>query len=352
MNIYSHTVKMLENYFISYGENPAKAKIVFKAIYREKITSFLKINNLSLPVKDKLENDFEFTKIELVTKSESKDTCKYLFRLYDGNTIETVLMKHDYGNGVCVSTQVGCKMNCIFCESGKLKKIRNLETYEMVQQLLYIVDTLQIPVSHVVLMGIGEPFDNYDNVMNFIDIITDQLGIGIASRHVTISTSGIAPKIIEYAKRDVVNSLAISLHAPNDELRDKLMPINRVYPIKELIDAVKVYAENGNKKVTFAYIMIKDLNDSDECALQLAKLVGDIKCYVNLIPYNKTRSTDFEQSTKERISAFFDILKKHNLNVTVRREFGGDMNAACGQLSSDYNNKLSDCEKESYILSI
>ena len=340
MNIYSHTVKMLEDYFKSFGENPAKAKIVFKAIYRENANSFLNINNLSQPIKGKLEKDFEFTKIELVTKSESEDTCKYLFKLYDGHTIETVLMKHDYGNGVCVSTQVGCNMNCIFCESGKLKKVRNLETYEMVQQLLYIRDILHIPVSHVVLMGIGEPFDNYDNVMDFIDIITDQLGIGIAARRVTISTSGIAPKIVEYAKRQVVNSLAISLHAPNDELRNKLMPINKVYPINELIDAVKVYVENGNKKVTFAYIMIKDLNDSNECALQLAELLKGINCYVNLIPYNKTRSTNFEQSDKERISEFFDILKKHNLNVTVRREFGGNMDAACGQLSSDYSNSL------------
>lgn len=340
MNIYSHTVKMLEDYFKSFGENPAKAKIVFKTIYRENANSFLNINNLSQPIKGKLEKDFEFTKIELVTKSESEDTCKYLFKLYDGHTIETVLMKHDYGNGVCVSTQVGCNMNCIFCESGKLKKVRNLETYEMVQQLLYIRDILHIPVSHVVLMGIGEPFDNYDNVMDFIDIITDQLGIGIAARRVTISTSGIAPKIVEYAKRQVVNSLAISLHAPNDELRNKLMPINKVYPINELIDAVKVYVENGNKKVTFAYIMIKDLNDSNECALQLAELLKGINCYVNLIPYNKTRSTNFEQSDKERISEFFDILKKHNLNVTVRREFGGNMDAACGQLSSDYSNSL------------
>lgn len=337
MNIYSQTVKMLEDYFKSFDENPAKAKIVFKSVYREKTTSFFKIDNLSQPIKEKLANDFDFGKIELVTKSESADTCKYLFKLYDGNTIETVLMKHDYGNGVCVSTQVGCNMNCVFCESGKLKKVRNLETWEMVQQLMYIIDTLQIPVSHVVLMGIGEPFDNYNNVMDFIDIITDQLGIGIAVRHVTISTSGIAPKIIEYAKREVVSSLAISLHAPNDELRNKLMPINKVYPIKQLIDAAKVYSENSNKKITFAYILIKDLNDSNDCAMELAELLKDINCYVNLIPYNKTRSAVFEQSSKERISEFFDILKKHNINVTVRREFGSDMNAACGQLSSHYN---------------
>ena len=336
MNIYGYTVKKLEDYFKAFGENPAKAKIVFKAVYRDKIASFNKIANLSEPIKNKLGNDFSFEKIRLVTTSESEDTCKYLFKLMDGCTVETVLMKHDYGNGVCVSTQVGCNMDCVFCESGKLKKIRNLETYEIVEQLWYIIDTLGISVSHVVLMGIGEPFDNYDNVIDFIDIITEQLGMAIAARHVTVSTSGIAPKIKEYAKREVVNSLAISLHAPNNELRNKLMPINRAYPIEELINAVKSYVENGNKKVTFAYIMLKDINDSDECAHQLAKLLEGIHCYVNLIPYNKTRSTDFEPSTKERIAQFFDILKKYGLNVTVRREFGGDMDAACGQLSSKY----------------
>ena len=340
MNIYALTVKRLEEYFKSIGENPANAKIVFKAVYRDKITSFGQIETLSKPVKDKLENDFEFGKISLVTKLESEDTCKYLFKLSDGCTVETVLMKHDYGNGVCVSTQVGCNMDCVFCESGKLKKVRNLKPCEIVGQLWYIINELKIPVSHVVLMGIGEPFDNYDNVIDFIDIITDQLGMAIAARHVTVSTSGIAPKIKEYAKREVVNSLAISLHAPNNELRNKLMPINKAYPIEELIDAVRVYVENGNKKVTFAYIMLKDINDSDECAHHLAKLLEGIHCYVNLIPYNKTRSTDFEPSTKERIAGFFDILKKYNLNVTVRREFGGDMNAACGQLSSNYNDDM------------
>ena len=346
MNIYGFTIKKLEDYFTAIGENTAKAKIVFRAVYRDCISSFYDIENLGDAVKGKLDKDFDFEKISLVTKSESADTCKYLFKLADGLTVETVLMKHDYGNGVCVSTQVGCNMDCVFCESGKLKKVRNLEVHEIVQQLWYIIDELKIPVSHVVLMGIGEPFDNYDNVVDFIDIITEQLGIGIAARHVTVSTSGIAPKIKEYAKREVVNSLAISLHAPNNELRNKLMPINKAYPIEELVDAVKVYVENGNKKVTFAYIMLKDVNDSDECAHKLAKLLEGLNCYVNIIPYNKTRSTDFEPSSKERIAQFFDILKKYGLNVTVRREFGGNMNAACGQLSSDYRKS---CYTASYI---
>ncbi len=339
MNIYGFTVKMLEDYFASAGENIAKAKIVFRAVYRDKIKAFCEIKSLSDAVIKKLEADFDFGKIELVDKLEGDAACKYLFRLSDGAVVETVLMKHDYGNGVCVSSQVGCNMDCAFCESGKLKKIRNLETHEIVQQLYYIIAELGIPVSHVVLMGIGEPFDNYDNVMDFVDIITEQLGIAIGARHVTVSTCGIAAKIREYAKREVVNSLAISLHAPNNELRSKIMPINKVYPIEEIVDAVKEYAKRGNKKATFAYVMLKGINDSDECAHQLARLLEGINCYVNLIPYNKTASAHFEASDKERIGKFFDILKKYGLNVTVRREFGSDMNAACGQLRAEYENK-------------
>lgn len=334
MNIYDITIEKLQDYFKNMGENPAKAKIIFNALYKDKISSFSQIKNLSLAVKEKLNNDFDFLKLEFLQKEESDTTCKFLFRLHDGHAIETVLMKHDYGNGVCISTQVGCNMNCIFCESGKIKKIRNLKPYEMVTQLLYITDTLKLPVSHIVLMGIGEPFDNYDNTMDFIDILTDQAGLEIAPRHITISTCGIAPKIIEYSKRKIVNNLAISLHAPNDELRNTLMPINKAYPLSELIKSAKAFSDSGNKKITFAYIMIKDVNDSDECAKELTELLSGINCYVNLIPYNKTRSTDYEASSKERISAFFDILKKNGMNVTIRREFGSDLNAACGQLAS------------------
>ncbi len=337
MKIYDQTLTMLEEYFKASGENPAKAKIVFTSVYRDKITSFLEIGNLSAPIKEKLAEDFEFTAIEFITKSESEETCKYLFRLSDGATIEAVLMKHDYGNGICISTQVGCNMNCAFCESGKLKKVRNLEVHEMIGQVLYIKDVFEIPISHVVLMGIGEPFDNYDNVMAFIDIISEQLGIAIPARRITISTAGIVPKIIEYSNRESFNNLAISLHAPNDEIRNELMPINRSYPINSLIETAKVYTQRSNRKITFAYIMIKNINDSNECALQLANLLQDINCYVNLIPYNQTRSGDYEPSDKERIAEFFDILKGHNLNVTVRREFGSDINAACGQLSAEYS---------------
>ncbi len=335
MNIYGCTLKKLQDYFVCFNENPAKAKIIFNEVYKNKITSFYDIKNLSAPVLKKLSEDFEFSSLTLIDTKESESTVKFLFGLSDGYSVETVVMKHDYGNGVCVSTQVGCNMDCAFCESGKLKKIRNLETYEITGQLLYIMNTLEIQVSHVVLMGIGEPLDNYEHTMDFIDIITDQAGISLPHKHITISTSGIAPKIREYSKRKVLNGLAISLHAPTDELRNKLMPINKAYPINELIEAAKEYTR-GNKKVTFAYIMLKGINDTDECAYKLAELLKDLNCYVNIIPYNKTPSADFEPSDRERISAFFDILKQQGLNVTVRREFGGDLDAACGQLAVKY----------------
>lgn len=338
MNIYGCTLKKLQDYFISFNENPAKAKIVFNEVYKNNISSFYDIKSLSLPVLNKLNEDFSFEGLKLIDKKESESTVKFLFQLSDGYSVETVVMKHDYGNGVCVSTQVGCNMDCAFCESGKLKKIRNLEAYEITGQLLYIKTILKIPVSHVVLMGIGEPFDNYENTMDFIDIITDQAGLALPHRHITISTSGIVPKIREYAKRKILNGLAISLHAPTDEIRNELMPINKAYPIKELIEAAKEYAY-GNKKITFAYIMLKGINDSDECAYKLAEILKGINCYVNIIPYNKTPSANFEPSDKERISEFFDILKKEGLNVTVRREFGSDLNAACGQLAVKYIKK-------------
>ena len=340
MNIYGVSIKQLENYFEAFGENKAKAKIVFRAVYKDKIKSFFEIKNLGDAVKKKLDCDFDFGEIEMADMSYGEDTCKYLFRLSDGAVIETVLMKHDYGNGVCISTQVGCNMDCVFCESGKLKKVRNLEVHEMVLQLYHIIARLGIFVSHVVLMGIGEPLDNYDNVMDFIGIITEQNGLAIGARHVTLSTCGIAPKIREYSKREAVNSLAVSLHAPNNELRNRLMPINKAYPLEELIDSVGEYAKTGNRKVTFAYIMLDGVNDTEKHAHQFAELLDGLSCYVNLIPYNKTSSAEFETSSKESIGRFFDILKKHGINVTVRREFGGDMNAACGQLRAKYEKGL------------
>ena len=245
-------------------------------------------------------------------------------------------MNHDYGNSLCVSTQVGCNMGCKFCESGRLKKRRNLEAYEMVLQILMVEELTKERISHVVLMGIGEPFDNYINVMKFINIINHPNGIAIGARHITISTCGIIPKIKEFMNENLQVNLAISLHAPNDSLRNEIMPINRAYPLKELISVLKEYVDKTHRRLTFEYIMLKDVNDTKECALELSKLLKNINCYVNLIPYNETSHIEFKKSSQNTILKFYDILKKEGIGVTIRREFGSKVKAACGQLRSHY----------------
>lgn len=232
-------------------------------------------------------------------------------------------MYHDYGISICISTQVGCNMSCSFCESGRLKKRRNLEIYEMVLQILAIEKDIDKRISHVVLMGIGEPFDNYDNVMKFIRIINDPMGIAIGARHATISTCGIIPKIDELSEENIQVNLAISLHAPNDELRDKLMPINKVYSLKPLIKSIKNYIDKTNRRVTFEYIMLDNVNDNEKEAIELSYLLKDVLCYVNLIPYNETENIELKRSENYKILKFYDILKKNNISVTIRKEFGG-----------------------------
>ena len=336
MNIYSYTKKDLENYFENIGEKKFKALQIYDWLYKKKVTSFKNMTNIKKEVIQKLSEDFKIEKPEIVKIQNGKDVHKFLFNMQDGEKIEAVLMKHDYGNSLCVSTQVGCNMGCAFCESGRLKKRRNLTVDEMVTQILLVEENLNIRISHVVLMGIGEPFDNYDNVIKFIDIINDDNGIGIGARHITVSTCGIVPKIREFSKEKRQVNLAISLHAPNDELRNRLMKINKAYPLKEVIEAVKDYLKLNNRKVTFEYIMLKDVNDAEKCAIELSKLLKGLNCYVNLIPYNETSHIEFKKSDNNKIMEFYDILKKNNINVTVRREFGSEVEAACGQLRSNY----------------
>ena len=272
--------------------------------------------------------------LKIVEVQKDVDVCKYLFELSDKEHIEAVLMRHDYGNSICISSQVGCNMGCKFCESGRRKKVRNLETYEMVLQLLMIEEELGERISHVVVMGIGEPFDNYDNLIKFFTIINHPKGLAIGARHITVSTCGLVPKILEFSDFPLQINLAISLHAPNNNLRDKIMPINKVYPLDVLIPAIKKYLDKTNRRVTFEYILLKDVNDSNECALELANLVKDINCYINLIPYNETNNIEFKRTNTIQIMRFYDILKKNNINVTIRKEFGGKISAACGQLRS------------------
>jgi len=334
MNIYDLTKKDLEKYFISINDKKFRATQLYEWLYINRVKSFCDMKNISNDLKEKLNNDFSFNTIKIIKKEVSKDVNKYLFELNDGELIESVLMFHDYGISLCVSTQVGCSMNCSFCESGKTGKYRNLKPSEMVNQILEIENDINKRISHVVLMGIGEPFDNYDNVMKFIRIINDSKGIAIGARHITISTCGIIPKIDEFSNEELQVNLAVSLHAPNDELRTKLMPINKVYNIDKLIESVKRYIDKTNRRVTFEYIMIKGINDTKDLALELINLIKGINCYVNLIPYNDNNYEGYFMSDDYEIKEFYDILKKGGINVTIRKKFGETITAACGQLRS------------------
>ncbi len=331
-SIYGKTLEKLQDYFTSIGEKPFKAVQVFEWIYKKRVKSFDEFKNVKKDTILRLKEDFSFTTINLLEKKEDIDVSKYLFELEDKRTIEAVLMKHDYGNSLCVSTEVGCNMGCKFCESGRVKKIRNLKTNEMVEQILKIEEIENLRISHVVLMGIGEPFDNYDNVIDFIDIINSGKGIDIGSRHITVSTCGIVPKIKEFMNNGKQVNLAISLHAPNNELRNKIMPINKAYDLNELMKVLKEYIEKTNRRVTFEYVLLSGVNDTKKCALELASLVKGMNCYINLIPYNETSHIEFKRSKEKDILAFYDILKKNKINVTIRREFGSNVDAACGQL--------------------
>lgn len=335
-NIYNYTIEMLEEYFLSIEDKKFRATQVFDWLYKKRIQNFEDMTNIKKEILSQLEKDFNIDRISIVDIKKGKDVQKYLFKLKDKRFVEAVLMKHDYGNSLCISTQVGCNMGCKFCESGRLKKVRNLETYEMVEQVLLIEKKAKLRISHVVLMGIGEPFDNYDNVMNFIRIINENKGLGIGARHITISTCGLVDKISKFMEENTQVNLAISLHAPDDEIRNKIMPINKKYKINDIIDIVKLYIKNTNRRVTFEYIMLDDINDSKQCAIKLANLLRGINAYVNIIPYNETNNISFKRSKNDKIMEFYDILKKNKINVTIRREFGSLIDAACGQLRSKH----------------
>ena len=333
-NIYNLTLNDLEEYFLSIGEKKFKGDQVFDWLYRKKVSSFDEMTNLKKELIDVLKSNFTFKTVSITKVEKDVDVNKYLFKLNDSEKVEAVLMDHLYGNSLCISTQVGCNMGCKFCESGRLKKVRNLETHEMIEQILLVEEECGKRISHIVIMGIGEPFDNYDNLIKFIEIVNNPKGLELGSRHITVSTCGIVPKIKEFTKLPYQVNLAISLHAPNNMIRDSIMPINKAYPIEVLIDTLKDYIKETNRRVTFEYILLDGINDSKECAIELCNLVRGMNCYINLIPYNETNNISYKRSKKETISAFYDILKKNKINVTVRREYGSNISAACGQLRS------------------
>ena len=334
-SIYDLTKEDLEAYFVNKGEKPYRATQIIEWLYRNEIRSFSEMTNQKKTVIEDLMKDFDLDLLELVERQISKDkTEKFLFRLKDGNLIETVLMNHYYGNSLCVTSEVGCNMGCMFCASGMFKKVRNLTTGEMVNQIMSVASIIGKRISHVVIMGIGEPFDNYDNVMKFMHIINYPKGLEIGARHISVSTCGLVPKILEFAKEDLQSNLAISLHAPTNEIRDLIMPINKVYPLEVLIPTLKEYINETNRRVTLEYILIKDINDSKECAKKLASLIKGMNIYVNLIPYNEVKEKPYKRSLTTVMHEFYDTLKKNRINVTLRMEQGHDIDAACGQLRS------------------
>ncbi len=334
-NIFGNTLNELEEYFLNIGEKKYKAVQVYDWLYRKNVYDFNEFSNIKKSIIDRINSDFsnEFIKIEKVL--EGTDVKKFLFRLLDGEKIEAVLMEHNYGLSVCVSSQVGCNMGCRFCESGRLKKVRNLEAYEIVEQILLIEKYIDKRIDSVVVMGIGEPMDNFDNIVKFISIINDAHGLAIGARHITVSTCGLVPKIYEFSNLNLQVNLAISLHAPTDEIRNSIMPVNKVYSIEVLIEAIRDYIAKTNRRVTIEYVMLNMVNDKVSDAEALAKLLKGMNVYVNLIPYNETQNIGFKKSSKDRIDNFYNTLVKNKINVTIRREFGGSIKAACGQLRSE-----------------
>ena len=313
-SIYDYTKKELEEYFLSVGDKKFRAVQIMEWLYRARVSSFDEMTNLSKLGLQILKDNFSITPLKLEGKFVSSDgTVKYLFELSDGHYIETVLMRHNYGNSVCVTSQVGCNMGCSFCASGELGKVRDLTHAEMVLQILHVQKDLDLEegrVTNVVVMGIGEPFDNYDTVLRFLETINYGRGLEIGARHITVSTCGLVPKIKEFAEFDLQINLAISLHAPNNELRSKIMKINKRYQIEEVLEAVKYYIDKTNRRVTFEYILLKGINDSKEHALELASILKGINCYVNLIPYNEVK-------TKEENNDFDVIVEGNGITVVA-----------------------------------
>lgn len=336
ISIYSLKLEELELWLKENGEPKFRSTQIFEWLYSKRVSSFEDMTNISKSLQEKLKQSFTLTTLKTLIKQESKDgTIKFLFELHDGYSIETVLMRHEYGNSVCVTTQVGCRIGCTFCAStlGGLK--RNLQAGEIVAQVVNVqkaLDETGERVSHVVIMGIGEPFDNYDAMLSFLKIINHDKALNIGARHITVSTSGIIPKIYAFADEQMQINFAISLHAPNTELRSKLMPINRAYKLEDLMKAVRYYVDKTGRRISFEYGLFGGENDTVAHAEELAKLIKGIKCHVNLIPVNYVPERDYVRTPKEQIFEFERTLKKNGINVTIRREHGHDIDAACGQL--------------------
>lgn len=332
-NIKDYNLEELKLELKNIEEKPFRAEQIFKWIYQEKVKDFEDMTNISLELRKKLKENYTMCNYKIIKKQESKDgTIKYLFDILDQNAIETVLMKYHHGYSICISSQIGCKMGCKFCASTGINFVRNLTSGEIVEQILSVEQDTGIKISNVVFMGIGEPLDNYDNIVNAIRIINNPKGLNIGARHISISTSGLVPKIYKLAKENIQCTLSISLHATNNKKRSEMMPVNNTYPIEELIKACKEYINTTNRRISFEYALAKNNNDNLEDAKELVKLLKGMICHVNLIPINKIENGKFTKSTNENIIKFRDYLNEHGIVATIRRELGTDIEAACGQL--------------------
>ena len=346
INLYGQEMEKLKKLMVEEGQKPFRAVQLYTWIYEKKATSFDEMSDISLKFREVLKEKYCLDLPKIYTKQVSSDgTIKLLLELNDGKKVECVLMRYNYGCAVCVSSQVGCNMACSFCSSGILGKQRNLAPEEMVGQILTINKLLEEEgkgqhVTHIVVMGTGEPFDNYDNVMDFVRIVNNQKGLAIGARHITVSTCGLVEGIKKYAREGLQTNLAISLHAPNNELRNQLMKVNKAYPLEVLMEAIKEYEAIANRRVTYEYLLIQDVNDSKENAEELIKLIKGTMGYVNLIPYNETNKNDYKRPSGNRIHAFLDWLIKGGVNATIRKEFGSDIDAACGQLKAKVEESL------------
>lgn len=332
-NIKDYDLSDLKEEMISIGEKAFRAEQIFKWLYVDKVKDFDEMTNLSLELREKLKENYTICNFKILKKLESKDgTKKYLFDVLDENAIESVLMEYHHGKTICVSSQIGCKMGCKFCASTGIPFIRNLTPGEIVEQILAVEQNIQDKISNIVFMGIGEPLDNYDNVIKAIRILNNPKGLNIGARHISISTSGLVPRIYDLAKENIQCTLSVSLHATNDEKRSAMMPVNNSYHIKELMQACKDYISMTNKRISFEYALAKDNNDNLQDAQELVKLLRGMLCHVNLIPINKIENGKFTKSSNENIIKFRDYLNDHGIVATIRRELGSDIDAACGQL--------------------
>ncbi|MGL5977713.1 MAG: 23S rRNA (adenine(2503)-C(2))-methyltransferase RlmN [Erysipelotrichaceae bacterium] len=339
-SLYDFSFVQLQEMAVARGWKKFHAQQMFEWLYRKRVNTIDEMSNVAKTTREVLEQNYTLEPLKCITKQVSSDgTTKYLFELQDGYLIETVLMLYEYGRSVCVTSQVGCNMGCSFCASGLLKKKRDLTSGEMVAQVMAVqrdLDAQEERVSHVVVMGTGEPFDNYDNVLTFLETINHDRGFAIGARHLTISTCGLVPKIREFADGRYQYNLAISLHAPNDALRSQLMPINHAYPLKELMESLQYYGEKNNRRLTFEYILLKGVNDLDQHVEELAKLMRGVNAYINLIPYNEVDEHGFRSVDRKKAMLFYDKLMKKGVRCTIRKEHGGDIDAACGQLRAKH----------------